>query len=300
MSATTVVLLLAATLAAAASGLALVTARRLAAVRRRLAAVEAEARRTRRELRAAVAEALAEERERELAEAWTYWAERAARDAAADAPPLAGHDTAYEISPLERALLDALLGDEDGRDGPVRVPRQPGAEDVDPAEGATGQPDGSEGDPASGEARGTAPADHHDEQDDPTDGRPDATELAAARRRHPSHLGSLPGPGYGGLPVLDGEHTERRLAELARARTPLTEVQVGPLGALDVYVFADGTTLCVSPGHRETAERLGDAARAGRAPTLLGGSAVSGSYTLTFACGEDTVFVLADRVVATD
>jgi hypothetical protein len=54
----------------------------------------------------------------------------------------------------------------------------------------------------------------------------------------------------------------------------------------------------MTPGHRETAERLAAAVEAGEAPYLLGGSGVSGAYTLTFACGEDTVFILADRVIA--
>jgi hypothetical protein len=65
-----------------------------------------------------------------------------------------------------------------------------------------------------------------------------------------------------------------------------------------VYVFADGTTLCMTPGHRETAERLADALRAGTAPVLLGGSGVSGAYALTFSCGDESVYILADRVIA--
>ena len=55
----------------------------------------------------------------------------------------------------------------------------------------------------------------------------------------------------------------------------------------------------MTPGHRETAERLGrGAARAARHPVLLGGSGVSGAYALTFACGEESVYILADRVIA--
>jgi hypothetical protein len=78
----------------------------------------------------------------------------------------------------------------------------------------------------------------------------------------------------------------------------LTDVRPGPLGTLDVYVFADGTTLCMTPGHRETAERLATALRAGETPILLGGSGISGAYTLTFECGEENVYILADRVIA--
>jgi hypothetical protein len=54
----------------------------------------------------------------------------------------------------------------------------------------------------------------------------------------------------------------------------------------------------MTPGHRETAERLAAALRAGVSPVLLGGSGVSGAYTLTFACGEESVYILADRVIA--
>ncbi len=54
----------------------------------------------------------------------------------------------------------------------------------------------------------------------------------------------------------------------------------------------------MTPGHRETAERLADALDDGHTPVLLGGSGVSGAYTLTFACGEETVYILADRVIA--
>jgi hypothetical protein len=54
----------------------------------------------------------------------------------------------------------------------------------------------------------------------------------------------------------------------------------------------------MTPGHHETAQRLAAALRAGDTPYLLGGSGVSGAYALTFACGEDTVYILADRVIA--
>jgi hypothetical protein len=36
----------------------------------------------------------------------------------------------------------------------------------------------------------------------------------------------------------------------------------------------------------------------GETPILLGGSGVSGAYALTFGCGEENVYVLADRVIA--
>jgi hypothetical protein len=123
----------------------------------------------------------------------------------------------------------------------------------------------------------------------------DSAELAAARRRHPSHPDFVPNPS----PVInDHERTLAVLEELAAGRVELTDVRPGPLGTLDVYVFADGTTLCMTPGHRETAERLAAALRAGDVPVLLGGSGVSGAYALTFACAEESVYVLADRVIA--
>jgi hypothetical protein len=192
------------------------------------------------EIRAAVAEALAEERERELAEARAFWAAQEARDAS-DAPSLLG-------------LPDSELF----------LPRQADFAGLEPV---TEQ--GAEAD--------------------------ESAELAAARRRHPSHPDFVP---VQSPMVNDHERTVAALEELAASRVELADVRPGPLGTLDVYVFADGTTLCMTPGHRETAERLATALRAGQTPVLLGGSGVSGAYTLTFECGEENVYILADRVIA--
>ncbi|MCF2131497.1 hypothetical protein L1I79_34485 [Strepomyces sp. STD 3.1] len=123
----------------------------------------------------------------------------------------------------------------------------------------------------------------------------DSAELAAARRRHPSHPDFVPNPAPA---VNDHERTVATLEGLAESGVTLADVRPGPLGTLDVYVFSDGTTLCMTPGHRETAERLADALGAGQTPYLLGGSGISGAYTLTFACGEENVYILADRVIA--
>jgi hypothetical protein len=200
-------------------------------------------------IRAAVAEALAEERERELAEARAFWAAQEIRDL--DTP----------------SVLGGLPG------GELFLPRQADfagleREALEPVT----EPTLEEGEP------GVDPA-----------------ELAAARRRHPSHPDFVPGPS----PVVgDHERTVACLEELAASRTALADVRPGPLGTLDVYVFADGTTLCMTPGHRETAERLAAVLRAGGAPVLLGGSGVSGAYSLTFECGEENVYILADRVIA--
>lgn len=197
------------------------------------------------EIRAAVAEALAEERERELAEARAFWAAQEARDAS-DAPSLLG-------------LADSELF----------LPRQADFAGLEPVS----------------EPGADAPEEHAG----------DSPELAAARRRHPSHPDFVPNPS----PVVnDHERTVSTLEELAAERTELTDVRPGPLGTLDVYVFADGTTLCMTPGHRETSERLAEALRAGVTPFLLGGSGISGAYTLTFSCGEESVYILADRVIA--
>ncbi|MET9698311.1 hypothetical protein ABZY31_15480 [Streptomyces sp. NPDC006529] len=210
------------------------------------------------EIRTAVAEALAEERERELAEARAFWAAQEARDAA-DAP----------------SLLGGLPGlGEAGEENPVFLPRQADLVGLEPFLG--------------------------DEADDYAYPE-DSAELAAARRRHPSHPDFV--PVQAAAPGADHERTVSRLEELAQARTALADVRPGPLGTLDVYVFTDGTTLCMTPGHRETAERLAEALRSGTAPVLLGGSGISGAYALTFSCGDagdpdDNVYILADRVIA--
>ncbi|MFE2063668.1 MULTISPECIES: hypothetical protein [unclassified Streptomyces] len=196
------------------------------------------------EIRAAVAEALAEERERELAEARAFWAAQEARDAS-DTPSLLG-------------LADSELF----------LPRQGDFVGLEPVAEAAAEAD---------EFTGESP------------------ELAAARRRHPSHPDFVPVQS----PVVnDHERTVATLEQLAEAQVELSDVRPGPLGTLDVYVFADGTTLCMTPGHRETAERLAAALNAGETPYLLGGSGISGAYTLTFACGEENVYILADRVIA--
>ncbi|MBH1935446.1 hypothetical protein I5Q34_14385 [Streptomyces sp. AV19] len=210
------------------------------------------------EIRAAVADALAEERERELAEARAFWAAQEALDLGAapgaDAPLLSG---------LTGPAADETTAD-GGPYGP-HIPRQPDLAGLDL--------------PLAGEPERTDAA--------------ESPELAAARRRHPSHPDFSPA-----APVTDHERTVERLTELAADGVPLADVRPGPLGTLDVYVFADGTTVCMTPGHRETAENLAHALRTGDAPVLLGGSGVAGAYALTFGCASGNVYVLADRVIA--
>ncbi|MEO3750317.1 hypothetical protein [Streptomyces sp. B6B3] len=303
------------------------------------------------EIRSAVAEALAEERERELAEARAYWSEQDARDGEGAGPLLAAggldHDAAAEADEeLLDALLERYLLSDSGypagsREGVAFVPRQPGTDGAEAleTEAQEGQPlpEGRDGGPgargarpvesaadadaeaatelaaaeiAAGRLPEIGPEDQPDEAADPgadpeldaldaLDGADDdegeAAELAAARRRHPSH------PGYTltGEPIEEHHRTAARLAQLAEARTPLADVRPGPLGTLDVFLFADGTTLCLSPSHQQAAEQLAEAVRAGEEPVLMGGSGISGAYALTFSCGQDSVFLLADRVVAT-
>ncbi|MFE1025293.1 MULTISPECIES: hypothetical protein [Streptomyces] len=238
----------------------LVLRRQVAALRTELAESRAAATRGRvpaarttadaEEIRAAVAEALAEERERELAEARAFWAAQESRDAS-DAPLLLGLSDSELFLPRQADFVGLEPVVEPGADAD-----EPTAKDAGPRESA---------------------------------------ELAAARRRHPSHPDFVPNPSPA---VGDHERTVATLEELAESSVALADVRPGPLGTLDVYVFADGTTLCMTPGHRETAERLAAALGAGKTPYLLGGSGISGAYTLTFACGEENVYILADRVIA--
>ncbi|MFI8291729.1 hypothetical protein ACIGBL_21575 [Streptomyces sp. NPDC085614] len=222
------------------------------------------------EIRAAVAEALAEERERELAEARAFWASQEARDSA-DAP----------------SLLGGLSGS--GEDAPFFVPRQADFVGLEAMALEAMEAEAAALD-------GVAAESVLEEFPELTEYAEDSPELAAARRRHPSHPDFVPVQ----TPVVtDHERTVARLEELADTATALTDVRPGPLGTLDVYVFADGTTLCMTPGHRETAERLAEALRAGHTPVLLGGSGISGAYALTFSCGDtESVYILADRVIA--
>ena len=236
------------------------------------------------EIRAAVTQALAEERERELAEARAYWAEQDALHSEGPGALLTGRGLGHEVADADEELLDALLeryllgdpGRQTGREGSPLVPRQP-AEEEGGAHPEAESPDG------------------------------ESAELAAARRRHPSH----PGHTLSGEPVArDGaeraaaareeqHRTTERLTRLAEERTPLADVRPGPMGTLDIFLFADGTTLCLTPGHQEATRRLAEAVRSPEPPVLMGGSTLSGAYALTFSCGSDSVYLLADRVVAT-
>ncbi|MFE0084034.1 hypothetical protein, partial [[Kitasatospora] papulosa] len=141
------------------------------------------------EIRAAVAEALAEERERELAEARAFWAAQEARDAA-DAPSLLGglgDDIPFfmprqsDFTGLEALGLDA----DEAMDELVEL-----AELTDLPEAA--------------------------EVAEYAEFAEDSPELAAARRRHPSHPDFVPVQ----TPVVtDHERTVNRLERLADTGT---------------------------------------------------------------------------------
>jgi hypothetical protein len=265
VSANFTVLLVAAGIAVAAGSAALLSVRgmrrELSALRQDLAGLCVPGpRASAGDIRSAVADALADERERELAEARAFWAEQEARETASDG------------GFLRTGLHGAGTG-----------PEGPGAADYEVPPVLPYLP--RQADLAGLEAAGFETV-HEPEASE-------ATLPAPGAIPHPS------GPDFAPAPVVASQdQTADRLADLADARVPLSDVRPGPLGTLDVYVFADGTTLCMTPGHRETALRLCEALDRGDVPVLRGGSAIAGAYALTFAFGEESVYVLADRVVA--
>ena len=281
-------------------------------------------------IRRAVTEALAADREREISEARAFWAEQEAR-AAEDEPLL---DTPFAGAPGELGIgLSGLHGLGPVENWPVFFPRPTGPGDaadnagtMDPEfgdalrsaledmineSGGLPAPAGG-GHPSQGgvavPAEPAAPAEAARARREADllatgleSGLLDADPAAEVEaepapapdpRRHPSHPDFVPSQ------TPSREWTDTKLAALAEDRIALTDVRPGPLGTLDVYAFADGTTLCVAPGDREAAYRLIDAVRADEDVRLLGGSRFSGSYSLTFSTDEEAVYVLADRVVA--
>ncbi|MFJ6212693.1 hypothetical protein ACIQGZ_05090 [Streptomyces sp. NPDC092296] len=238
-------------------------------------------------IRRAVAEALAEDREREIAEARAFWAEQEARSAE-DGP-----------------LFDQPFHGADPVDGwPLYFPRPTGPQDAPESAEDFPRTATERMDPEFADALRSALEELIAEGNGMRTGHPVQSaagapadlevqaEPAPDPRRHPSHPDFVPSQ------APSREWTDSTLNRLAGEGTALTDVRPGPLGTLDVYAFADGTTLCVAPGDREAAERLIEAVRCGDEVRLLGGSRFSGSYSLTFATGEGTVYVLADRVVA--
>ncbi|MFJ3789352.1 hypothetical protein [Kitasatospora sp. NPDC090091] len=273
-------------------------------------------------IRRAVAEALAADREREITEARAFWAEQEAR-AAEDAPlfdspfasvlgttdewplffprptgPQDAVDNAGTMDPEFGEALRSALEDLINEGGVA--PAEPGTDGgapLRPGHPASGHPTGHPTADAGGDARARREADLlatglEAGLLDADAAVEEAPAAAPDPRRHPSHPDFVPSQ------APSREWTDTRLTALAEDRIALVDVRPGPLGTLDVYAFADGTTLCVAPGDREAAYRLIDAVRAGEDVRLLGGSRFSGSYSLTFSTDEDAVYVLADRVVA--
>ncbi|MFJ4190186.1 hypothetical protein [Kitasatospora sp. NPDC089509] len=264
-------------------------------------------------IRRAVAEALAADREREITEARAFWAEQEAR-AAEDAPlfdsPFTGVFTGTDEWPL---FFPRPTGPQDAADNSGTMDPEFGEalrsalEDLINEDGAGPAGSGPEGGAPlrPGHPVGETAKDARARREADLlatgleagllDAEPAVEEAPVAApdpRRHPSHPDFVPSQ------APSREWTDTRLAALAEQAVALTDVRPGPLGTLDVYAFADGTTLCVAPGDREAAYRLIDAVRAGEHVRLLGGSRFSGSYSLTFSTDEEAVYVLADRVVA--
>ncbi|MEU8569677.1 hypothetical protein AB0C51_15180 [Streptomyces pathocidini] len=251
------------------------------------------------EIRAAVADALAEERERELAEARAFWAAQEARDA--DGTPsmlggFTGFGTGLGFGPAdEPSLYLPRQADFAGLEPMTHSELAEVSEVLESIDAVDSAIEAHERAHEQGTSATSAPAEGSPQE------AGESPDLAAARRRHPSHPDFTPGRTAGAPGLADHERTMARLEQLAADATPLSDVRPGPLGTLDVYVFSDGTTVCMTPGHRETAEQLAEALRAGKTAVLLGGSGLSGAYALTFAFGEEreeSVFVLADRVIA--
>ncbi|MHA6762572.1 hypothetical protein [Streptacidiphilus sp. PAMC 29251] len=215
-------------------------------------------------VREAVGAALAEDREREMTEARAFWAEQEAR-ASEDA---FGEESVFDSENL--VLLPAPRGyvDDEGEMDPefADALRSVLEEMISEGTGTAGHP---------------APA-------------APAAPVAPRTPSHPSLPGFIP------QPTPTPEWTDLRLTELVDVGVVLRDVRPGPMGTLDVYVFEDETTLCIAPGDPAAGARLREAVVNGTEVRLLGNSRLSGAHALTFALGsdEDTIYILADRVVA--
>jgi hypothetical protein len=229
----------------------------------------------------AVAAALADDREREMAEARAFWAEQEAR-AAEDGVfggDVFGNDVFGSDGLGGESFGNDGYGTESlfGEDGVVVLPAPRGYAD-----------DEGEMDPEFADALRTALEELISESNGSA-GHPVA---------HPAPHPSL--PGFTPQPTPTPEWTDLRLEELVSVGTTLRDVRPGPMGTLDVYVFEDETTLCVAPGVPAAGARLREAVLGGEDVRLLGSSRLTGAHALTFALGDGraTVYILADRVVA--
>ncbi|MBC3842770.1 hypothetical protein GXW82_29080 [Streptacidiphilus sp. 4-A2] len=254
--------------AAAATGV-LIAVRALRSLDRRFDASVQRARRA----------ALAQDREREMEEARTFWAEQEARaaedDLYGDTAPGGGlfQDANLALLPAPRGYVD----DEGTMDPEFAEALRNALEDL-LSETEAGRRAGANGvGTAQGPLGGSAPA---------------APGHAGQSAHHPSMPGFIP------QPTSTPEWTDLRLMELVDVGIVLRDVRPGPMGTLDVYVFEDETTLCVAPGDPETGARIRAAVAEGAEVRLLGSSRLPGGHALTFTLGDETAYILADRVVA--
>ena len=249
-------------------------------------------------VREAVGAALAQDRERELVEAREFWAEQEARAAedAFDGDEAGGlfEDAGLVLLPAPRGYLD----DQGTMDPEFADALRSALEDLisetDPGRanraGAGGTGATAVSGPATAAGPGTAPA------VDPGSAPGTAAIPSPSRTGRAPHHPSV--PGFVPQPVATPEWTDLRLMELVDVGITLRDVRPGPMGTLDVYVFEDETTLCIAPGNAEAGARIISAVAAGTEVRLLGSSRLPGGHALTFGFDEETVYILADRVVA--